>query len=168
VSRRIALRWNGKPVEIDLTLRLPHATAEIEGRSLEAAVHRQGDWIEARLGDRAFRCAAVAGSRGVWVSLEGRTYFLDRVHREVSERSGPGTDEVRAPMTGRVITVAARPGAAAKEGDLLVTIEAMKMEFRLTAPEAGRVLEVACAEGDRVELGQLLVKLAPAKEEETS
>jgi biotin carboxyl carrier protein len=65
-------------------------------------------------------------------------------------------------MTGRVLSVAARTGAAAREGDLLVTIEAMKMEFRLTAPEDGTVLEVACEEGDRVELGQLLVRLEPA------
>jgi biotin carboxyl carrier protein len=65
-------------------------------------------------------------------------------------------------MTGRVVSVSAGPGDAPREGDLLLTIEAMKMEFKLTAPEDGTVLEVACAEGDLVELGQLLVKLKPA------
>jgi acetyl/propionyl-CoA carboxylase alpha subunit len=165
VSRPVALRWNGRLLEADLALRLPHASIELEGRHLEATIHRDGDWIEARIGERAVRCAAVAGSRGVWVAHEGRTYFLDRVHREAAGRSDLDTDEVRAPMTGRVVAVAARPGAAAREGDLLVTIEAMKMEFRLTAPEAGRVIEVTCSEGDRVELGQLLVKLAPGNAE---
>jgi biotin carboxyl carrier protein len=64
-------------------------------------------------------------------------------------------------MTGRVVTVVAVPGAETREGDLLLTIEAMKMEFKLTAPENGSVLEVMCAPGDRVELGQLLVRLKP-------
>jgi len=64
-------------------------------------------------------------------------------------------------MTGRVVAVAARPGQEAREGDLLLTIEAMKMEFRLAAPEDGTVAELLCAEGDRVELGQLLVRLVP-------
>jgi len=63
-------------------------------------------------------------------------------------------------MTGRVVQVAAKSGATVKEGDLLVTIEAMKMEFKLVAPEDGRVEEIRCAAGDRVELGDLLVQLA--------
>jgi biotin carboxyl carrier protein len=67
-------------------------------------------------------------------------------------------------MTGRVVSVAATAGLKAKEGDLLLTIEAMKMEFKLAAPEDGEVLEVACAAGDRVDLGQLLVRLRPASE----
>jgi biotin carboxyl carrier protein len=65
-------------------------------------------------------------------------------------------------MTGRVVSVAAKAGTEAREGDLLLTVEAMKMEFKLVAPEDGTVLEVACADGDRVELGQLLVRLRPA------
>ena len=73
----------------------------------------------------------------------------------------PAADEIRAPMTGRVIAVAARAGMEAHEGDLLLTIEAMKMEFRLIAPRDGTVAEVLCSEGDRVELGQLLARLDP-------
>jgi len=64
-------------------------------------------------------------------------------------------------MTGRVIQVAAAPGASVREGDLLVTIEAMKMEFKLVAPETGVIAEVRCEAGARVELGDLLVVLEP-------
>ncbi len=159
---RLALRWEGRPVEFDLTLRSPRAALSRKGGSCEAEVRRVDDWIEVRNGDRVARCGAVRSPRGVWVGLEGRSYFLERAHREAPtsgrERSA---DEVRAPMTGRVVAVAARPGQEAREGDLLLTIEAMKMEFRLAAPEDGTVAELLCAEGDRVELGQLLVRLVP-------
>ena len=125
-------------------------------------IRRVDDWVEIRSGDRVVRCGAVSTPRGVWVALDGRTYLLERAHRDAAAPDGaPATDEIRAPMTGRVVAVAARAGEAASEGDLLLTIEAMKMEFRLTAPEDGVVAEVLCAEGDRVELGQLLVKLKP-------
>jgi len=133
-----------------------------EGRRIEAEVQRVDDWVEVRSGDRVARCGAVVTSRGVWVALDGRSFFLERVHRDAAAPDGaPATDEIRAPMTGRVVAVAARAGEGAREGDLLLTIEAMKMEFRLTAPEDGMVAEVLCAEGDRVELGQLLVRLKP-------
>ncbi len=152
----------GQPVEAELNLRSPHAVWTREGKVIDANVHRDGDWIEIEQGGRTTRCAAVATPRGVWVTHEGRTYFLERPHREAAAVEGArSTDEIRAPMTGRVVTVAARPGMGAREGDLLLTIEAMKMEFKLSAPEDGAVTEVLCVEGDRVELGQLLIRLKP-------
>jgi biotin carboxyl carrier protein len=47
-------------------------------------------------------------------------------------------------------------------GDLLVAIESMKVEYRVTAPEAGRVTEVRVAEGERVDPGTVLVVLEGA------
>lgn len=148
-------------VEAELELRSHRAVLTREGRRLEVEVRRVDDWIEIRAGGEVTRIAAVASPRGVWVALEGRTYLLERAHREAAGPDALAGDEIRAPMTGRVVAVAARAGTDAREGDLLLTIEAMKMEFRLTAPEDGAVAEVLCAEGDRVELGQLLVRLRP-------
>ena len=159
---RLALRWEGRTVEVALELRGPRAALAREGRRIEAEVRRVDDWIEIRSGDRVARCGVVVSARGVWVAFDGRSYLLERVHREAAAAKGaPATDEIRAPMTGRVVAVAARAGEKAREGDLLLTIEAMKMEFRLVAPEDGTVSEVLCAEGDRVELGQLLIQLKP-------
>ena len=147
-------------MEAEIELRGPRAAIAREGRRIEAEVRRVDDWIEIRSGDRIARCGAVTTPRGVWIALDGRTYLLERIHRDAAAPDGaPATDEIRAPMTGRVVAVAARAGEAAREGALLLTIEAMKMEFRLTAPEDGTIAEVLCAEGDRVELGQLLVRL---------
>ena len=166
MSRPLALRHAGASLEAALTLRGRSATLERDGRRVEATFSRDGSWIEVRSADRAHRCAVARSGRGVWVAIEGTTYFLEVEQREAGARGAAvQADEIRAPMTGRVVTVAAVPGGEAREGDLLLTIEAMKMEFKLTAPEDGAVLEVACAPGDRVELGQLLVRLKPAAAE---
>jgi len=163
VSRALQLRYRNETIEAALSLQGRSAALERDGRRLETTVARDGAWIEVRSGDRVRRCAVARGGRGVWVAVEGTTYFFEVEQREAGARGAAASaDEIRAPMTGRVVTVAAVPGTEAREGDLLLTIEAMKMEFKLTAPEDGAVLEVACAPGDRVELGQLLVRLKPA------
>ncbi len=159
---RLSLTWMGRVVEAELELRPPRAVLTREGRRVEAVLHRSGHWIEIERGGHTTQCAAVVSPRGVWVAVEGRTYVLERTHREAADLEGDrSAGEIRAPMTGRVVAVVVKAGAKASEGDLLLTIEAMKMEFKLAAPGDGTVTEILCAEGDRVELGQLLVKLGP-------
>lgn len=152
-------------IEGRLTLGGGAAALEAEGRRVEAAVARDGAWIELTAGGRLVRVAAARDARGIWVSAEGRLYRFEPVHRHAAV-GGESDDsgDVRAPMTGRVTAVEGRPGAAVREGDLLVTIEAMKMEFKVTSPASGRVKDVACAAGDRVELGQVLVRIAAETE----
>lgn len=162
MSRAVTLRWNGRPVEARVTLGSGTATLEIDGRRLEASVKREGPWIELADGARATRAASARDARGTWISIEGRVYRFEAVHRHgVAREEGEATGEVLAPMTGRVVAVEARAGDVAREGDLLLTIEAMKMEFKVTAPATGLVREVACAPGDRVELGQVLARIEP-------
>jgi biotin carboxyl carrier protein len=62
-------------------------------------------------------------------------------------------------LPGGVIAVAVAPGDAVTAGQLLVVVEAMKMEHRITAPSDGTVAEVRAAVGDQVAAGDLLVVL---------
>ncbi len=66
-----------------------------------------------------------------------------------------------SPMPGRIIAVDAAAGDMVREGQKLVTLEAMKMEHSLTAPFDGTVAELVAAVGDQVGEGMLLVRVAP-------
>lgn len=104
------------------------------------------------------RLAVVRTARGVWVGWPGRA---DLFVAEGNDASGQDDDDsVRAPMTATVVTVAAVKGAAVSKGDLLVVLEAMKMEYRLTAPHDGTVDGVHCIAGELVDLGTSLVTLS--------
>ena len=67
------------------------------------------------------------------------------------------TGGLYAPMPGKVLATEVSPGESVSEGQLLVILEAMKMEHRITAPIDGVVREVPVSEGEQVDNGQILV-----------
>lgn len=74
--------------------------------------------------------------------------------------SGPaGPGDVPSPLAGRVTAVVVTVGQEVKEGDHLITLEAMKMNTFVFAPKSGKVTEVKTAVGATVEEGQSLVKI---------
>ena len=70
-----------------------------------------------------------------------------------------GETAVNSPMPGNVFKVECKPGQAVKAGDVLVILEAMKMEIEVTAPVDGTVKSVAAAVGTAVNTDDLLVTL---------
>ena len=71
-----------------------------------------------------------------------------------------GGESVNAPMPGNILKVAVTAGQSVKEGDLLVVLEAMKMENEIFAPKSGTVAQVLVQKGSTVDTGAVLVVLA--------
>jgi methylmalonyl-CoA carboxyltransferase small subunit len=65
----------------------------------------------------------------------------------------------RSPVAGVVVKVAAQPGQTLQVGDVLIILEAMKMETNITAPVAGKVANIKVKAGDGVQAGQVVVEL---------
>ena len=68
-------------------------------------------------------------------------------------------DAVTAPMPGNILKVNVTAGQAVKEGDVLVVLEAMKMENDIVAPQDGTVASINVSTGDSVESGAVLATL---------
>ncbi|MGA2889427.1 MAG: biotin/lipoyl-containing protein [Terracidiphilus sp.] len=64
----------------------------------------------------------------------------------------------RSPVTGVVIKVNVGPGQPIQANDLIMVLEAMKMETNITAPRAGIVRNVRVAQGDSVKVGEVVVE----------
>jgi 3-methylcrotonyl-CoA carboxylase alpha subunit len=126
------------------------------------------------LGDGAFlvthengtvtRAWAAAHEDVVWVFIEGRVYRAgahpDRVSSAVANTPSHDEVDLSAPMPATVSAVHVTPGDQVAEGDVLITLEAMKMELSIRAPRAGMVTAVRCRAGDLVQPGAPLVDLA--------
>ena len=70
-----------------------------------------------------------------------------------------GSVAVTAPMPGKILGVKASAGQAVKRGQVLLILEAMKMENEIVAPQAGTVASINVAVGDSVEPGATLATL---------
>ena len=78
--------------------------------------------------------------------------------KKAAPAGAQGAVKVTAPMQGKILkTPVSR--SAVKKGDVLVVLEAMKMENEICAPQDGTVATVECAVGDSVETGKVLVSM---------
>ncbi len=71
-----------------------------------------------------------------------------------------GGTSVNSPMPGNIISVNVNVGDTVAEGQVVMVLEAMKMENEIVAPKAGKVSSVAVAKGATVESGALLCVIA--------
>ena len=67
--------------------------------------------------------------------------------------------KINAPMPGTILSVKAQNGAQVKKGEVLLVLEAMKMENEIVAPQDGKVVQVNAVKGATVNTGDVLVVL---------
>ena len=70
-----------------------------------------------------------------------------------------GNIKVSSPMPGKILSLKANVGQAVKKGDVILILEAMKMENEIVAPEDGTVASINVCAGQSVEAGDLLATL---------
>ncbi len=116
---------------------------EINGRRVDLLVARDGDlWL-------------LHGAGG---GME-----LRELPRFPASAQAEFTGGLVAPMPGNVTATHVEEGAVVELGQLLLILEAMKMEHRITAPVAGTIKQMRVSVGDQVDNGELLVVLEAAE-----
>ena len=111
-----------------------------------------------RDGDRVMRLYAVAAGGTTWVFHDGVTYELEEQRSGHARASAP-PGSLTAPMPATVVDVKVKAGDAVKRGDILIVLEAMKMELPVRAPADGRVAAVHCEPGQMVQPDTSLIEL---------
>lgn len=70
-----------------------------------------------------------------------------------------GSVQVTSPMPGKILAVKANVGADVKKGDVILLLEAMKMENEVVAPQDGKIASINVNSGDMVESGDVLATM---------
>lgn len=100
----------------------------------------------------------VNGNRREMTILD-KTYRSEKAAVSSTQMADPDNPkEIGAGIPGTVSKILVKEGAAVKEGDSLLVLEAMKMETNITAPVSGVISAVAVKEGQRVKNGELLIR----------
>jgi 3-methylcrotonyl-CoA carboxylase alpha subunit len=160
------------PRQVELLGRVGHQRLEIDGRSHDFGWSGQrltsGAYLlELRLG--GVRRAATVQQQGerVDVFVEGIHTMLclqdplkQALHKEAGQTGG-----LTAPMPGKIIAVHITEGQTVRQGDALLVMEAMKMEYTIRAPQDGVIVDAYFQVGDQVKAGDELVEFQPLQEE---
>ncbi len=141
-------------VELDRDVVVDRAGGTVDGvpvRELAAANHV----LELEIDGHRVRAVVNVQPGIVEVSYQGQRFVLTGPDR-LADHVAVGDGTVTVPMPGTVLDVRVAAGEAVEEGQVLATMEAMKMELSLTAPFAGTVTSVSAVVGDQVPLGATL------------
>ncbi|MGF1678560.1 MAG: biotin/lipoyl-containing protein [Candidatus Methylacidiphilales bacterium] len=93
-------------------------------------------------------------------STAGASVSLPSAAPAPSRPTEAGAGSVPSPLAGKIVSIEVSTGQAVKEGDELITMEAMKMNTHVFAPLSGTVTKILVNEGDAVEEGQILIELS--------
>ncbi|SFM97875.1 urea carboxylase [Variovorax sp. OV329] len=138
----------------------------------EFGMRQYREFLEANaqdIGDfKTTQQAAFDAERERW-RVQGQAEYVDE--REVEAGTADaldlpkGASAICSQVPGSVWKVAVKEGDEVQEGDTLVVVESMKMEFAVTAPFAGRVERLRCTEGGAIAAGQEVAVLMPVTEQ---
>src|SRR5689334_506215 len=154
------------PTRVHLRDDVGTSVVEVSGETVRfpaidstATVRRDADGrFVVDLGGQTF--AAVAASQGdvVWVFVDGATF---EIHTGVTANRDSTSDAglLSPPMPATVVRVAVKVGQTVARGDLLIALEAMKMELPIRAAADGVVRAVHCREGELVQPGTRLLEI---------
>ena len=130
--------------------------------SIVEVLHYGDGRIRALLDGEPVEAGILANTDEILVSLRGETHTLRRPAPPAVDEAGTGAEtaaSLTAPMPGTVVKVLVEEGQEVAEGQLLLVLEAMKMEQPVSAPHAGVVQSLPFEEGSLVPGGAVLVEV---------
>ena len=147
----IKLSYGDAEYEIDL---VDATTVRINGREIEVRKDRDA---AVRVGNRTAWSIRAGDAR--WVFFDGHTFELIEAQTKARRRTRGHHDALSAPMPATVRRIAVAAGDRVNAGDVLIVLEAMKMELPVRAAHAGTVRAITCREGELVQPGVPLIDL---------
>jgi 3-methylcrotonyl-CoA carboxylase alpha subunit len=156
------LRYDDHSVGVE-RMGADHLRITAEGEESTVEVLHYGDGrIRTLVDEEPVEARIIANADEILVSLRGETHTLCKPAPPTVDEAGPGADaaaSLTAPMPGTVVKVLVEEGQEVEEGQLLLVLEAMKMEQPVFAPHAGIVASLPFDEGSLVPGGALLVEV---------
>ena len=128
----------------------------VDGEEFEVEVEREGDGLR-----------VLGGGKEYSIQVDGGTHSETGRGSAGRSRGRKRSGTISSPIPGKVVTMHVAVGDQVEEGEVLLILEAMKMQNEIQAPIQGTVSEVNCESGDSVEANVPLVIIEPPEESQS-
>jgi 3-methylcrotonyl-CoA carboxylase alpha subunit len=115
--------------------------------------------LKIKLGDKVIKCVISEGEENKFIFIDGSVYKVKRVELTGQKKTITKEGGLNSPISGTVVSVKAEEGTMVERGDVIMVIEAMKMEYLIRAPYAGRLKKINFKEKDQIEIGELTAEI---------
>lgn len=167
---RFSLKQGEQKFSIELDVQVAGSQPQMLARVGEQQISLRllisdGRWLTLELDGIRQRIAYTHLQDKLWLyGQRGNLELLDVTHEPASGLNAASSGIHKAPMDGAIVAVLAEAGAQVTKGQLLVVLEAMKMEHPIKAGVDGVIKRVAVSQGDQVKNRQVLVEIEASAE----
>ena len=121
-------------------------------------------YLKIKIGDRFIKSVITEGKNEKYVFVDGDVFKVRPVDLTgVKKTKKKEEGDLSSPISGKVVNIKTKEGSKVKKGDVLMVIEAMKMEYLIRAPYDGKIKKINFKENDQIEIGQNTVELLKNK-----
>ena len=121
-----------------------------------------------QLGDRVIKSVISQGDEDKFVFIDGSIYKVKRIELTGRKKTEKREGDLHSPISGTVVSCKVKEGSPVKKDDVILIIEAMKMEYLIRAPYDGVVKKTYFKEKDQIEIGQLTAEIQKKEEKNGS
>jgi len=158
-SLQCALAINGEPCVAAIMLS-KSITVSIDNTQWEVTVTKQENTLRVSHGSVVLEATIYQSGDNVFYSYRGRQFVVNTSPSFVKNAASTGSGkQLLSPMPGTVITIAVSEGDTVTEGQTLMTVEAMKMEYPIKAPRDSHIDVIHVTSGQSVSESALLIEL---------
>ncbi len=127
---------------------------------LEAEEIKPGH-LKIKIGDRVIKSVITEGNSEKFVFVDGNVFKVKPVELTAKKKSKKKKEEgdLSSPISGKIVNIKVKKGDKVKKDQVLMVIEAMKMEYLIRAPKKGTVQKINFKENDQIEIGQITAEI---------
>jgi len=115
--------------------------------------------LSIQLGDRVIKAVVSGADDNKFVFIEGNIFRVKRIELTGRKKTEKKVGDLHSPISGTVVSIKAKEGKTVKKDDVILIIEAMKMEYLIRAPYDGKVKKIHFKVKDQIEIGQLTAEI---------